>query len=141
MGDPGVLHSQLYMHGSPCLLILCEGLPTPISGVLQRCIKNKDNMHSRASTQRPRRTNDSPSRGLRHPFCPSPGWTFSSLPLGLLLKEVMILLLLQFTVILLNFTVGFFHVVIHELVHEWVKISLVTKEVDKLGAIIKVTCR
>lgn len=39
--------------------------------------------------------------------------------LRLLLKEVMILLLLQLSVILLNFPVGFFHVVIHELVHDW----------------------
>ena len=42
-----------------------------------------------------------------------------SLPLGPLLKEVVILLLLQLPVILLDFPVGFFHVVIHELVHDW----------------------
>lgn len=47
-------------------------------------------------------------------LCPSPG-----LLLQLLLKEVMILLLFQLTIILLNFPVGFFHVIIHELVHDW----------------------
>lgn len=102
---------------------------------------------TQASTQRPRRTKTAPpGRGLWEQaktsrFCPSPEWTFCSLPLRLLLEEIVIFLLLQLTVILLDFPVGFFHVVIHELVHEWVKISLVTKKVDKLGAVIKVACR
>lgn len=127
-------------------------LPCQITGAgdaLQRCIDNKDNMHSSRHTKA-MENKDSPSwegaleeLRLRHPASkrPPPGWTPCSLPLGFLLKEIMIFLLLQLPVILLDFPVGFFHVVIHELVHEWVKISLVTKEVDKLGAIIKVACR
>lgn len=61
--DPEVLDCQLQTKGSICLLILHEDPPTltplpSISGAgdaLQRCIENKDNMHS-SSTQRPRRT-------------------------------------------------------------------------------------
>lgn len=62
IGDPEVLDCQLQTKGSVCLLILHEDPPPSprcqISGAgdaLQRCIENKDNMHS-SSTQRPRRT-------------------------------------------------------------------------------------
>lgn len=70
-----------------------------------------------------------------------PGWARAQLSLGLLLKEVPVLLLLQLAVVPLDLPIGLFHIVIHELVHEWVKISLVPKEVNKLGAIVKVACR
>lgn len=117
---------------------------------LQHCIGNKDSMHWSQHTRA--KNKDSPFRRglqeswLRQPISPSSGWvpyrTYGpSLPLGLLLKEVMVLLLLQLTVVSLDFPVGFFHIVIHELVHQWVKVRLVTKEVNKLGAIIKVACR
>lgn len=125
--------------------------PSPqISGAgdaLQRRKENKDNMHSSQHTKA-KENKDSPSLGgasggteAKTPCSVHLEWTFCILPLRPLLKEIVIFLLLQLPVILFNLPVGFFHIVIHELVHEWVKISLVTKEIDKLGAIIKVACR
>lgn len=48
-------------------------------------------------------------------------WARARLSLGLrlLLKEVAELLLLQLTVIPLNLPIGLFHIIIHELVHDW----------------------
>lgn len=100
--------------------------------------QRKDNMHSKKAGGAMGNKGQPLQEGTRanpDTLSPSPGP-----PLGLLLKEVVILLLLQLAVVLLDFPVGFFHVIIHELVHEWVKVSLVTKKVDKLGAIIEVTC-
>lgn len=148
--DLEVLDCQPRTRRSHCLLSLGED-PSPqcvVQVMLFSAAERKKTTCTQASTQRPRRTN-SPSRegprgtGAQTPRSVHlhPEWTLCSRPLRLLLKEVMIFLLLQFTVVLLDFPVGFFHVVIHELVHEWVKISLVTKEIDELGAIIKVACR
>lgn len=68
-------------------------------------------------------------------------WARAQPSLGLLLKEITELLLLQLSVVPLDLPIGLFHIIIHELVHEWVKIGLVPKEVNKLGAIVKVACR
>lgn len=46
-------------------------------------------------------------------------WAQAQLSLGLLLKEVTVLLLLQLSVVLLDLPVGLFHIIIHELVHDW----------------------
>lgn len=94
----------------PEILEVCSSsmrtpLPSQISGAgdaLQHCTQNKHNMHSSQHTKA-KENKDSPSREgppgelrLRHPVSKRPflGWTFCSLPLGLLFKEVMIFLLL-----------------------------------------------
>lgn len=68
-------------------------------------------------------------------------WAQAQLFLGLLFKEVTVFLLLQLAVVPLDLPIGLFHIIVHELVHEWVKIRLVSKKVNKLGAIVKVACR
>lgn len=124
--------------------------------------ENKDNMYY-TGRHRPGRTEPAPSGGAsrkagHHSFihlwwarARTAGthsfihlwWAWAQLSLGLrlLLKEVPVLLLLQLSVIPLYLPIGLFHIIIHELVHEWVKIGLVPKEVNKLCAIVKVACR
>lgn len=46
-------------------------------------------------------------------------WAQAQLSLGLLLKEVPVLLLLQLPVVPLDLPIGLFHIIIHELVHDW----------------------
>lgn len=46
-------------------------------------------------------------------------WAQAQLSLGLLLKEVTVLLLLQLSVVPLDLPIGLFHIIIHELVHDW----------------------
>lgn len=105
--------------------------------------ENKDNMYY--GWHRPGRTETAPSGGASgkmdtHSFIHL-WWAQAQLSLGLLFKEVTVFLLLQLAVVPLDLPVGLFHIIIHELVHEWVKIGLVPKEVNKLGAIVKVACR
>lgn len=46
-------------------------------------------------------------------------WAQAQLFLGLLLKEVTVFLLFQLAVVPLDFPIGLFHIIIHELVHDW----------------------
>lgn len=46
-------------------------------------------------------------------------WAQTQLFLGLLLKEVTVFLLFQLAVVPLDLPIGLFHIIIHELVHDW----------------------
>lgn len=50
------------------------------------------------------------------------------LSLGLLLKEVAVFLLLQLAVVPLDLPISLFHVIIHELVHDWHLVKEVRRE-------------
>lgn len=55
-------------------------------------------------------------------------WAQAQLFLGLLLKEVTVFLLLQLAVVLLDLPIGLFHIIIHELVHDWYLVKEVSYE-------------
>lgn len=91
-------------------------------------------MHSSQHTKA-KENKDSPSLGgasggteAKTPCSVHLEWTFCSLPLRPLLEEIVIFLLLQLPVILFDLPVGFFHIVIHELVHDWQLIKEESRE-------------
>lgn len=93
-------------------------------------------MHSSQHTKA-KENKDSPSLGgasggteAKTPCSVHLEWTFCSLPLRPLLEEIVIFLLLQLPVILFDLPVGFFHIVIHELVHDW---QLIKEESHERG--------
>jgi hypothetical protein len=48
----------------------------------------------------------------------------------------MVLLLLQLTVVPLDFPIGFFHVVVHELVHDWCLVKEQSPELIGQGSLL-----
>lgn len=142
-------HPELLVHRA--VLASCSSCAHPHCGphnafMVQRGERTKTTCTTLASTgqggQRQPLQEGPPGKLDTHSFIHL-WWARAQLSLGLrlLLKEVPVFLLLQLAVVPLDLPIGLFHIIIHELVHEWVKISLVPKEVNKLGAIVKVARR